>query len=200
MAESFELRDMLDEPRKAAPSTVSVDTDDADGTTTAWSLAASTLLLVLGLLGFAPGLLMLMTGGPRTLPTPLEAFLAFQFGLTLCGVSFGVLVNTPYGTLFTAHRIDDPIRSQLSHPLITPVTVVSLLMSLTAYNTTGIGMLSTVFSIITGIVGLWGSWTIVFGGSGRRSKLGADKRTSAFIFGNKSAASEIKKSARKKQS
>lgn len=41
---------------------------------------------------------------------------------------------------------------------------------------------------------------IIFAGSGERSKLGADKRTSAFIFGNKSAASEIKKSAKKKQS
>ena len=40
---------------------------------------------------------------------------------------------------------------------------------------------------------------IAFASSGRRSKLGADKRTSTFIFGNKSAASEIKKSARGKQ-
>ena len=33
-------------------------------------------------------------------------------------------------------------------------------MSFSAYNTAGIGMLSTMFSIITGIVGIWGSWTV----------------------------------------
>jgi hypothetical protein len=40
------------------------------------------------------------------------------------------------------------------------MTGASLLMSLSAYNTTGIGMLSTTFSTITGIVGLWGLWTV----------------------------------------
>lgn len=34
-----------------------------------------------------------MAGEPRTLLTPLEAFLAFQFGILLSAVSLGVLVN-----------------------------------------------------------------------------------------------------------
>lgn len=34
-----------------------------------------------------------MAGEPRTLLTPLEAFLAFQFGILLFAVSLGVLVN-----------------------------------------------------------------------------------------------------------
>jgi len=202
MAESFELQDMLERPQKAVPLTPAIDSDDdADGTITAWSLAAFASLLVLaGLFVISPRLLIFMTGEPRTLLTPLEAFLAFQFGILLFAVSLGVLANAPSGALYTVHPTDDPSRRQFSHPLLAPITGASLLMSLSAYNTTEIGMLSTVFSIITGIVGLWGSWTITFAGSGRRSKLGADKRTSAFIFGNKSAASEIKKSARKERS
>ncbi|KAF9651548.1 hypothetical protein BDM02DRAFT_3065306, partial [Thelephora ganbajun] len=158
------------------------------------------LLVLAGLFVISPKFLIFMTGEPRTLLTPLEAFLAFQFGVLLFAVSLGVLVNSPSGNLYTIHVTDDSRRHQNSHPLLSPITGASLLMSLSAYNTTGIGMLSTVFSIITGTVGLWGLWTIVFADSGRRSKLGADKRTSAFIFGNKSAASEIKKDARKKQS
>jgi len=149
------------------------------------------------LLVISPRLLIFMTGESRTSLTTLEAFLAFQFGILLFAVSLGVLVNVPSGAFYALHATDDPNRRQFSHPLLTSMTGASLFMSLSAYNTTGIGMLSTVFSIITGTVGLWGLWTIVFAGSGRRSKLGADKRTSAFIFGNKSAASEIKKSAKK---
>ena len=125
-----------------------------------------------------------------------------------------MLIDTqaPSGALYVA--ADDPHRHRPSHPLLTPMTGASLLMSFSAYNTTRIGMLSTVFSVMTGMVGLWGLWTvrpivpshvpisdaglkIIFAGSGRRSKLGADKHTSAFIFGNKSAASEIKKSVKK---
>jgi len=34
-----------------------------------------------------------MTGEPWTLLTPLEAFLAFQFGTLLFAVSLGVIVN-----------------------------------------------------------------------------------------------------------
>ncbi|KAF9792223.1 hypothetical protein BJ322DRAFT_1027832 [Thelephora terrestris] len=198
MVESFELQHLSDKPQKTGPSAATINTDDADGTITGWSLATFALLLVLaGLLVVSPRLLIFMTGESRTLLTPLEAFLAFQFGILLFLVSVAVLVNAPSSALYTIHDTDGPHRRQLSHPLLIPMTGASLLMSLSAYNTTGIGMLSATFSTITGIVGLWGLWTIIFAGSGRRSKLGADKRTSAFIFGNKSAASEIKKNAKK---
>jgi len=201
MAESFELQEMLDRPQKAAPSTTAIDSDDVDGTITAWSLAAFALLLILaGLFVISPRLLIFMIGESRTLLTPLETFLALQFGILLFAMSIGILANTPSGTLYTIHVTDDPSQRQFSHPLLKPITGASLLMSLSAYNTAAIGILSTVFSTITGVIGLWGLWTVIFAGSGRRSKLGADKRTSAFIFGNKSAASEIKKSARKERS
>jgi len=68
--------------------------------------------------------------------------------------------KTPSGALYAVQVTDDPIQRQFYHPLLTPITGTSLLMSFSAYNTAGIGMLSTVFSIITGIVGLWGSWTV----------------------------------------
>ena len=104
---------MSDRPRKAAPSTAAIDSDDADGTVTAWSLATFTLsvpsprhflvhssplsrtrwLMLAGLLVMSPRLLIFMAGEPRTLLTPLEAFLAFQLGITLFAVSVGVLVN-----------------------------------------------------------------------------------------------------------
>lgn len=134
------------------------------------------LLALAGLLVLSPRLLIFTTGEPRTLLTPLEAFLAFQFGILLLGVSIGVLVNvreppplrlpsltrfeSPSGALYTVRTPDDPVQRQFSHPFLAPVTGASLLMSFSAYNATGIGMLSTVFSTITGTVGLWGLWTV----------------------------------------
>jgi len=68
--------------------------------------------------------------------------------------------KTPSGALYTINVTDDPSRRQFSHPLLAPITGTSLLMSFSAYNTSGIGVLSTVFSMITGTVGLWGLWTV----------------------------------------
>jgi len=53
--------------------------------------------------------------------------------------------------------------------------------------------LSVVF-FISMTIGLWGLWAIVFANSSSISKTtGADKHTSAFIFGNEAAASSQKK-------
>jgi len=106
---------MSDRPQKAIQPTAAVDIEDADGTVTAWSVATfalsvssplawvcltsnshvscARLLLLAGLFVVSPRLLIFMAGEPRTLLTPLEAFLAFQFGILLCAVSLGVLVN-----------------------------------------------------------------------------------------------------------
>jgi len=51
------------------------------------------LISLAGLFVISPRLLIFMAGEPRTLLTPLEAFLAFQFGTLLFAVSIGVLVN-----------------------------------------------------------------------------------------------------------
>lgn len=68
--------------------------------------------------------------------------------------------KAPSSALYSVHDTDGPHRHLSPHPLLIPMTGASLLMSLSAYNTTGIGMLSTAFSTITGTVGLWGLWTV----------------------------------------
>ena len=113
MVESFELQNVLGKPQKAEPSAATINLDDADGTVTAWSLATFVLfvlyswpfsgsrltvqyvrLLVLaGLFVVSPRLLIFMAGESRTILTPLEAFLAFQFGTLWFSVSVAVLVN-----------------------------------------------------------------------------------------------------------
>ena len=80
--------------------------------------------------------------------------------LPLFSLSPLTYVKSPSSAMYTVHATDDPNRQQFSHPLLAPITGASLLMSLSAYNTTKIGMLSTVFSGITGTVGVWGLWTV----------------------------------------
>lgn len=142
MAGSFELEDLSNRPEKTEPSAPISNPDDVDGTMTAWSLGTSILLLVLsGLFVISPRLLIFMTGESRVVLTSLEAFLALQFGILLFSVSVAVLVNVPPGALYSVQPTGGQPRSQFSHPLITPMTCATLLMSLSAYNTTAIGML-----------------------------------------------------------
>jgi hypothetical protein len=118
MVESFELQNVSGNPQKAEPPAATINLDDADGTVTAWSLATFILfvlhpwsfscgwltvryvrLLVLaGLFVVSPRLLIFIAGESRTILTPLEAFLAFQFGILWFSVSVAVLVNVrmPY--------------------------------------------------------------------------------------------------------
>ena len=56
-------------------------------------ISCTRLVVLAGLFVISPRLLIFMTGEPRTLLTPLEAFLAFQFGILLFAVSLGVIVN-----------------------------------------------------------------------------------------------------------
>ncbi|KAF8328847.1 uncharacterized protein EI90DRAFT_2924682, partial [Cantharellus anzutake] len=84
------------------------------------------------------------------------------------------------------------------HPLLVPVTLCMLLSCLISYNTKTISTLGTITSIFSGFIGIWGVYVILFGKSSSTSKItGADKRTSRFIFGNKSAASSIKRQWKK---
>jgi hypothetical protein len=85
-----------------------------------------------------------------------------------------------------------------THPLLWPLTVASGLSALLSYNTKDVGPLSFIAFIGTGIVNMWGFWVILFAGPPLLSKkTGADKRTSAFLFGNSSAASVQKKEWKK---
>jgi len=52
-----------------------------------------------------------------------------------------------------------------------------------------------------GAISMWGFWVMFFAHESRKSKkTGADKRTSAFLFGNKSSAYEQKKEYNKARS
>lgn len=79
--------------------------------------------------------------------------------------------------------------------MIIPMAAASSICSFLAYNTTPSHALATVFFLANLIVALAGFYTILFANdfTYRSKTTGADKRTSAFIFGNKSAASQIKK-------
>jgi hypothetical protein len=122
--------------------------------------------------------------------------LALHFGLFLAFSAVGLVTNIP-------SSLTDPESSpareardngSAAHPLIVPITSFSLLSAFLSYNTTGAGNLPKFYSACTGLVGIWGLWVITFAGPKLISrKTGADKHTSAFIFGNKSSASEQKK-------
>jgi len=74
------------------------------------------------------------------------------------------------------------------------MTSFALLGAFLSYNTAGAGSLPKIYSASASLIGIWGLWVIIFAGPvvvSRRT--GADKHTSAFIFGNKSSASEQKK-------
>jgi len=50
-------------------------------------------------------------------------------------------------------------------PLLGPVTLAANLTGWLAWNTEHVGSLATVMSFISGTIGLWGLWTVVFGDS-----------------------------------
>jgi uncharacterized membrane protein YuzA (DUF378 family) len=105
------------------------------------------------------------------------------------------------------------------HPLLVPLTVAGSLSAFLAYNTKSVGSLASIVFVGAGIIGLCGTWAVrsvepfysraidgfnivqaIFGASSSVSrKTGADKHTSSFLFGNKSAASVQKKEWRKQQ-
>ncbi|KAI6109484.1 hypothetical protein F5141DRAFT_1214998 [Pisolithus sp. B1] len=133
------------------------------------------------------------SGGRRTL-TSLERFFALQLGIMLGIASLTIIAmipnDWPTGLEHTSN----------SHPLLWPVTATSLAMALVSYGNSTVSTLATMFMWGTGVVGVLGLWLITFEGSSAVSrKTGADKHTSAFIFGNKSAASVKKRKWKNEQ-
>ncbi|EJD02335.1 uncharacterized protein FOMMEDRAFT_147339 [Fomitiporia mediterranea MF3/22] len=129
--------------------------------------------------------------------TPLERFLALHFSFFLYAISICLILYIPSDEVFGTHTRR---RDALGHPLLGPLTGASLLSSFVSYNTKAIGALSFGVFLLSGTIGLWGLWVILFEGPPRISKkTGADKHTSAFLFGNKSAAFVQKKEWKKAQ-
>ncbi|ETW85880.1 hypothetical protein HETIRDRAFT_311279 [Heterobasidion irregulare TC 32-1] len=168
------------------------DDDDVvkDATLASWSWAAASLLGAWSsALIFFPRALLFAAEEGQTL-TPLEGFLALHFGILLAAVSLALILNIP-----SAQPIPQRLQhTPPSHPLLVPLTSVALLSAFLSYNTRTAGSLPFLFSLCTGTVGIWGLWAVIFAGPTRVShKTGADKHTSAFIFGNKAAASVQKR-------
>ncbi|KAF5377019.1 hypothetical protein D9757_007714 [Collybiopsis confluens] len=162
-----------------------------DGTISSWTLVTAILLTVFAaILSLFPQFLLFLasTGRPSSTLTSLERFLATHFAIWLFTIAIAMILNIPSSSPLPA-KLPHP-----NHPLLMPFTFACLFSALISYNTRSVGSLTSVHCFITAIVGLYGLYVVLFGSSSRIStKTGADKHTSAFIFGNKSAASKQKK-------
>ncbi|KAI5834640.1 hypothetical protein K523DRAFT_293307 [Schizophyllum commune Tattone D] len=203
MSDTIEMDDLSQRPQTKAETTESLldSLNTPDSAVSTWSWVAAGLFSFLAfILTFSPRLLLFLSevvaeDDSRRALTPLESFLALHFGIWLAATSVAVLLNIPS---------NDPIPSREPntnyHPLLAPVAIAGDLTAFLAWNTKSVGSLATLFSFVEGLIGLWGTWTIVFAGTSSISrKTGADKHTSSLFFGNKKAASVQKKKWKKER-
>ncbi|KAI9509639.1 hypothetical protein F5148DRAFT_723973 [Russula earlei] len=172
--------------------------ESREGATPSWTWATSAILFAWSCaLIFFPRVLLFAIGQSQQQLTPFESFLALHFGLLLAFSAAGLITNVPSSSpaSLLPERAEDGRKGQPSrHPLIVPMTSFSLIGAFLSYNTAGAGSLPKIYSACAGLIGIWGLWAIVFADPAPISrKTGADKHTSALIFGNKSSASEQKK-------
>jgi len=170
------------------PTTTQVTSQSAS-TVTVWAYGSTALLATLAIpMVFFPRVLLFTSEtGPnsRTALTPLESFLALHGGILLFALAMSLLFNIPS---------DRPVAQMTSkvagHPLLVPLTTASTLIAFLSYNTKSVSSLASLVFLGSATIGVWGLWTIMFSGTSNVSKkTGADKHTSRFLFGNKSAAS-----------
>ncbi|CAE6452759.1 unnamed protein product [Rhizoctonia solani] len=202
--ESFEMdetNEKASNSEREEPMPKAVLEGDADDLSTwAW-LSAFWLVVLAACLLIFPRFLLFLSTPPGSLAreslTPLEQFLSTQLGIGLLVVSFTLVTSIP------SHHPADAIQQyggSRNHPLLIPLTAGFAFIAFLGYNkpTDEIGSLGFLVFMGNGLCALYGSFLIVFNGPTVRSKkTGADKRTSAFLFGNKNAASVQKKKWRK---
>ncbi|KAF8559781.1 hypothetical protein OG21DRAFT_1600392 [Imleria badia] len=164
-----------------------------DGSVSVWAWTSALILTLFSicLLAFPRFLLFLAEpSGGRAILTPLEKYLALHLGIMLGTLAITIIAVLPNEWPTGLQRGTDPN----CHPLLRPVTAASLVMALLSYENSSVGTLTTTVLLGSSIVGLLGLWMLVFSGPPVISrKTGADKHTSSFIFGNKSAASVQKR-------
>lgn len=173
-----------------------------DSTTSVWAYATATWLVLMSLpfIAFPRFLLFLSsTSGSehRGDLTPLESFLSIHFAILALSVAAGVLVSIPTDSPITPRQA-----TSTGHPMLFPVTLGSLFSAFLSHNTPAsqVGPLAFFMALGAGTIGLWGIWVLLFAGSSQISrKTGADKHTSRFLFGNRSAASVQKKQWKREQ-
>ncbi|KAB5596518.1 Transmembrane protein [Ceratobasidium theobromae] len=202
--ESFELNEIDGTPAHASEEVLmpkAVAEGEADDLSTwAWLSAVWSTLLATCLLLFPRFLLFVSTppgGLARESLTSLEQYLATQLGIGLIVVAFTLVTSIP------SHHPADAIKQyggSRNHPLLIPLTSGFAFVAFLSYNKPidEIGSLGFLVFMGNGFLALYGSYLILFNGPTVRSKkTGADKHTSAFLFGNVNAASVQKKKWRK---
>ncbi|KAJ7109445.1 hypothetical protein C8R44DRAFT_802534 [Mycena epipterygia] len=201
----IELEDLSQRASSGAPSATPTTNDAVpDGVSTFWAWTTASLLILFSLvLSVSPRLLLFLSETTnalekRTSLTHLESFLALHASIWLSAVAISLVLNIP-----SVPPVDVLPRHQQivpNHPLLVPLSAAGSLSAFLAYNTRSVGTLASIVCVGSSVIGLWGTWAAVFGGSSRVSKkTGADLHTSSFIFGNKSAASVQKKEWLKKR-
>ncbi|KAF8238961.1 hypothetical protein L208DRAFT_1239737 [Tricholoma matsutake] len=188
----------MQNPDKEVPTRQSDDPAANAILTWCWA-GASLLLLAASFLTLFPRLLLFVSETEsisehrRSALTPLESFLALHFGIWLGAIAIALILDAS-GIPLSSSEVSDNQRSSSYHPLLWPLSVAASVTAFLSYNTRNVGTLSWMAFVGSTIIGVWGFWTIVFGNSSLISKkTGADKRTSSFLFGNKTAASVQKK-------
>ncbi|KZV84426.1 hypothetical protein EXIGLDRAFT_727228 [Exidia glandulosa HHB12029] len=125
--------------------------------------------------------------------TKLEGFLAMHFGILLIALALCLVLAIPSASPVDPRPQSEPIQ----HPLLTPLSLALGVIAFSAWNSSihGLGAFPMIVSVGCGAISMWGFWVMFFASSlGHHSKkTGADKRTSAFLFGNKQSACEQKK-------
>ncbi|OJA08156.1 hypothetical protein AZE42_03580 [Rhizopogon vesiculosus] len=208
MSKDIELEDLARKRRithsndeaNTDPKSVDENIVSQDGTVGlwAWTSAAICLVFSTSLILFPRFLLFLAEpSGGRSVLSTLESFLAVQLGIVMGAVAFTLVVTIPDASPTGFQQ------NANAHPLLVPVTITSIFLAFLSYNKSGVGSLGTFIFLGSTFVGLFGFWVglkLLFAGTCVISqKTGADKRTSAFMFGNKNAASVRKKEWRKQQ-
>ncbi|KAK7693507.1 hypothetical protein QCA50_003075 [Cerrena zonata] len=173
-----------------------------DQTVTIWAYTATALLTALAVpMILFPRVLLFVSesaGQTRDTLTPLESYLCLNGGILLLTFALALLFNIPSNRSIVEMQIR--LEGPQGHPLLVPLTVSCSLIAFLSYNTKSISSLPFLVFLGAATIGLWGWWTVLFAGSSYRSrKTGADKRTSSFLFGNRSAASALKKQWKKGQ-
>ncbi|KZT42026.1 hypothetical protein SISSUDRAFT_141923 [Sistotremastrum suecicum HHB10207 ss-3] len=166
-----------------------------------WAMSSASILFLSAVFLFAsPRLLLFLSSSSsaehRDALTPLESFLSIQLGLLLLAVSVCLIIAIPSGEPISR------VQEGRGHPLLYPLTASCGISAIVSYNadSSKTGGLGVVVFLISSVIALWGFWVVLFEGSSLVSKkTGADKRTSAFLFWNKNAASLQKKELKRRQ-
>jgi len=175
---------------------------ETDQTITYWAYGSTILLLCLAIpMILFPRVLLFASEASnerRNTLTTLESFLSLHGGILLFALAMALIFNIPAKPLLESTSPTQ--RSAAGHPLLVPLTAACSITSFLSYNSGSASSLAFLVFLGSATIGGWGMWTILFAGSSYRSrKTGADKHTSRFLFGNKSAASAQKKEWKKQQ-